>query len=98
MAGIVVIGGELDCAGFRLAGVDTRCPAESELAAEFARALADASLVVLTRRCADGLAPGLLRRALAREAPLVVVMPDIAAPQADTGLVRRIRGVLGISP
>ncbi len=96
MTRIVVIGGELDCAGFRLAGAETRSPAAADVAAAFAQALQSAALVVLTRRCADTLAPDVLARAQACETPLVVVLPDITAPLADTGWARRIRGVLGI--
>jgi vacuolar-type H+-ATPase subunit F/Vma7 len=97
MPGIVFIGDELNSAGFGLAGVSTRSPAATDLAAEFAQALARASLVVLTRRSADCLEPGVIERALARDTPLVVVLPDITEPLADTGCARRIRSVLGIS-
>ncbi len=96
MSPIVVIGDELVCAGFRLAGLDTRTPAPEDLGAEFARALEGASMIVLTRRCADALAPHALRQAMARESPLVVVMPEIVEPQADGGFARRMRAVLGI--
>lgn len=98
MSRIVVIADELNCVGFALAGVDTRSPAAADLAAVFAQALASASLIVLTRRSADALAPGVLARALAREVPLLVVVPDITAPLADTDWARRIRAVLGIAP
>lgn len=98
MAGIIVIGSELDCAGFRLAGLETRSPAAAALEAAFGQALEQATLVVLTRACATALPPGLLARAQARALPLVAVVPDIAAPQADTGMARRIRAALGIGP
>jgi vacuolar-type H+-ATPase subunit F/Vma7 len=96
MAAIVVIGDEPTCAGFRLAGVDAHAPAPAELAAAFERALAGARLVVLTRDCAAALAPETLRAAMAREAPLVVVMPALADPRPDAGFATRIRAVLGI--
>ncbi|MDH5538764.1 MAG: hypothetical protein OEY03_05100 [Rhizobacter sp.] len=96
MSAIVVIGEELDCVAFGLAGVDSRQPAPHELADEFARTLAEASLVVLSRATAQALAPNILRDAMRRESPLVVVLPDIAAPQADEAFARRIRTVLGI--
>jgi vacuolar-type H+-ATPase subunit F/Vma7 len=94
--GIVVFGDELNCVGFHLAGVQTRSPAPADLDAEFTRALATASLVVLSRRTADALAPQTLQRALAGESPLVVVMPDITAPQVDSGMAERVRAALGI--
>jgi len=93
---IVVIGDELSCAGFRLAGARTRNPSPADLEAEFERALASAPLVVLTRRCAAALPPAVLRRAALRETPLVVVMPELASPVPDQGFVRRMRAVLGI--
>jgi vacuolar-type H+-ATPase subunit F/Vma7 len=97
MATIVVIGDALNCVGFRLAGVETRSPAPDELAGEFTRALAAASLIVLGRRTAKALAPRVLQQALAGESPLVVVLPDIAAPAEGAGAVaRRVRAILGI--
>jgi vacuolar-type H+-ATPase subunit F/Vma7 len=95
-ASIVVIADEATCAGFRLAGADTRTPHEADLPAAFATALAQARLVVVTRRFAEALAPDALRDAMARVSPLVVVMPGIDEPEADVGLARRIRAVLGI--
>jgi vacuolar-type H+-ATPase subunit F/Vma7 len=96
MEPIVVIGDELTCAGFRLAGVATRTPAAGEAGAVLAQALGEARLVVLTQALADGVEPGLLRQALAREQPLLVVMPGIAAPDSPSDLSRRTHAVLGI--
>ena len=96
MDAIVVIGDELTCAGFRLAGVATRTPSAAEATAVLALALGEARLVVLTQALADGVEPGLLRQALAREQPLLVVMPDIAEPDARSDLSSRMRAVLGI--
>lgn len=96
MGPVVFIGDEAACAGFRLAGVDARCPDPGEVDAVFTQALATASLVVLTRRCAGTLPPERLHRALPGETPLVFVMPDLTEPRADTGFVRRLRAVLGI--
>ncbi len=96
MAAIVVIGDEPTCAGFRLAGVDAHSPAHAELAAAFERALAGAAMVVLTQDCAAALAPDTLRASMAREAPLVVIMPALADPRPDAGFSARMRAVLGI--
>ena len=97
MSRIVVIANELNGVGFGLAGADVRSPADADVAAVLAQALAGASLVVLTPRSAGALDPGVLGRALARPTPLVVVVPDITAPLADTGLARRMRAVLGVT-
>jgi vacuolar-type H+-ATPase subunit F/Vma7 len=96
MEPIVVIGDELTCAGFRLSGVATRTPAAGEAGAVLARALGEARLVVLTQALADGVEPGLLHQALAREQPLLVVMPGIAEPDALSDLSHRTRVLLGI--
>jgi vacuolar-type H+-ATPase subunit F/Vma7 len=55
-----------------------------------------ARLVVLTRHCAAQLAPATLHAALAREQPLLVVMPDITEPDRPSGVARRMRAILGI--
>ncbi len=96
MTGIVVLGDELHGVGFRLAGIEVHNPPPAELEAQFKRAVDSAALVVLSQRCARGLAPALLRRAMLGETPPVVVMPDIGEPNADTGFVRRMRSLLGI--
>ncbi len=96
MGPLVVLGDEATCAGFALAGVDARAPASAEVPAVFAQALESAAMVVITRRCAAALAPGELRRAVAGERPIVVVMPDLSEPQADSGIAARMRAALGI--
>ncbi|HMN65545.1 MAG: V-type ATP synthase subunit F [Burkholderiaceae bacterium] len=96
MSPIVVIGDEATCAGFRLAGLDTRSPTRDQAGAEFERALASAPMIVLARQIADALAPEVLRAAMMRETPLVVVLPALALPQPDRDFARRMRAVLGI--
>lgn len=93
---LVVLGDEATCAGFALAGVDARAPAPAEVPGVFAQALESAAMVVITRRCAAALAPGELRRAVACERPIVVVMPDLFEPDADPGIAARMRAALGI--
>lgn len=93
---LLVIGDALNVVGFGLAGVAVRSPAPADLEAAFEQALATAQLVVLGRRAADALGPERLRRVWAREQPLLVVLPDIAAPVPDTALEHRLRAVLGI--
>jgi vacuolar-type H+-ATPase subunit F/Vma7 len=94
---LVVIADELDAVGFRLAGVDTLTPAPRDVDAAFANACATtAGLVVVGRRLADALAPGVLARATAAGRPLVAVLPEVVAPAPDAAFERRMRGVLGI--
>lgn len=96
MGPVVVLGDEATCAGFALAGVETLSPSPAEAPAVFARALESASMVVVTLGLAATLSPGALRRAIAGERPIVVVMPDLVDPDADTGVASRVRAVLGI--
>lgn len=97
MGTVVIIGDEAVCAAFRLAGVQTRTPADSEVQAELAQVSSQqATLIVLTRHCAAQLAPATLHAALAREQPLLVVMPDITEPDRPSGVARRMRAILGI--
>lgn len=99
MGDVVMIGDALHGAAFRLAGLDVREPssgAPEALVAEFERARDSAALIVLSRRVAEALPDATLRQALAREAPLVVVLPELTAPAADEALVRRMHAVLGI--
>lgn len=96
MGPVVLLGDELHAAAFRLAGVDARHPAPDALGEAFAQAQRSASLILLTRRCADALPPQALGPALRREAPLVLVLPDLTAPAADEVMYRRMRAVLGI--
>jgi vacuolar-type H+-ATPase subunit F/Vma7 len=93
---VVVIGDRLTCAGFRLAGVEVHSPAPAELQAVFERALDSAQMVVLTRTAATAIEPAALRRAQAREKPLLVVLNDVRDPDAQSDYARRVRAVLGI--
>jgi vacuolar-type H+-ATPase subunit F/Vma7 len=93
---VIVIGDETSCAGYRLAGAEVRSPAPGEVADSFAAALQSAQLVLLTRSAAAALAPSVLMPALARETPLVLVLPDITALHEHPDTARRIRAVLGI--
>jgi vacuolar-type H+-ATPase subunit F/Vma7 len=48
MGPLVVLGDEATCAGFALAGVEALSPSPSDAPGAFARALASASMVVVT--------------------------------------------------
>jgi vacuolar-type H+-ATPase subunit F/Vma7 len=96
MSSIVLIGDQLSCAGFRLAGLDVRVAAAAEVPAAFAAALPGATLVLLSQGAAAALPPATLRRARLQGAPLVAVLPPLGAPQADAALTRRVHAWLGI--
>lgn len=96
MSAIVVLGDELTCTGFRLAGVATRCTAPADAAAAFAQARVDAQLVLLTPALAAALPAGTLHQAQAAAAPPVLVLPDLRDPQPDRAFAQGLRAVLGI--
>lgn len=96
MGAVVVIGDETSCAGYRLAGAEVCSPPPDETASVFTAALQRAQLVLLTQSAATTLPRSLLLPALAREVPLVIVLPDIAALHEHPDATRRIRAVLGI--
>jgi len=98
MQPVVVIGDPLSCAGFRLAGFEVHAPSSQEVKPLFDAALDAAQLIVLTHSAAAALPPATLRDALAREAPLVVVVNDVGAPEREAQTPRAIRAVLGIAP
>jgi vacuolar-type H+-ATPase subunit F/Vma7 len=96
MQPIVFIGDALTGAGFRLAGIEAHAPPAAQVPAVFERALGAARVIVLTRWAARALAPATLRKALAGETPLVVVVNDIREPDREPEVPRAIRAVLGI--
>lgn len=79
MARIVYLGGEVDAAGYRLAGAETRAvlPGGERAAVEEAASTAD--LLLLGAACAPRLGSRELSRLQRREAPLVLVVPDASA-------------------
>ncbi|RIA56145.1 V-type ATP synthase subunit F [Dichotomicrobium thermohalophilum] len=96
MAGIVVIGDEVTCTGFRLAGVDTASPAPEDAATAFAKAREEADVVVVTAEYAQHLPEATLESALAAKHPTVTVIPDIRERERPENLPAKIRATLGI--
>lgn len=76
MNSIIYLGSEAEAAGFRLAGVEARAVAAGSEAAEFARALDEAALLLLGARCAARLPPARLAAARAAAQPLLMVLDD----------------------
>lgn len=97
MARIVFIGGEATAAGFRLAGLDVRTGAASDASALLRQALAERpDCVLLEGTLCDAVPPALLASALAGDAPLFAVVPDVRGRGAPPSLVHYVRGALGI--
>lgn len=96
MPGIVLIGDELACAGFRLAGVEVRPTAAAEVPAAFDAARRQADLVLLGHAAAAALPAEVLRQARLRAQPPVAVLPMLGAPAVDGDFTRRLRALMGL--
>ncbi len=96
MAGVVVIGDELTCTGFRLAGLETASPAPEEVAATFREMRETAGVLVLTAEYARHMPQVMLENALAAKQPTVAVIPDIREREKPEDLPAKIRATLGI--
>ncbi|MCP5269667.1 MAG: hypothetical protein H6932_00360 [Burkholderiaceae bacterium] len=95
-ATVVLIGDDLACAGFRLAGVDARTTAAADVPAAFDTALRHAGLVLLAASAAAALPPAVIDAARRRGQPPVAVLPPLSAPAADAGFVRRLHRLMGL--
>ncbi len=91
MSSIIYLGSEAEAAGFRLAGIEARAVAAGSEAAEFARALTEATLLLIDGRCAARLPAARLADARAAAQPLVLVLDG--ADSADA-----VRRLLGAAP
>lgn len=112
MGPVVVLCDAALASAFRLAGIDARAvvpgpaddgagdgaaePSRAALAEAFDGACAQAALVALAPAVASALGSERIAAAARRLQPLVVVLPEIAAPQPDAAFARRMRGALGI--
>jgi vacuolar-type H+-ATPase subunit F/Vma7 len=96
MSAIIFIGDELTAAGFRLTGVETVVPSDEAVREALAQARARAELVLLTADCARHVPSAELNDALAAEAPIIAIIPDIRMRTPPPDLVRVLRATLGI--
>ncbi len=96
MATTVFIGDELTATGYRLAGAEVATPPPAETAAVFARARAEARLVIVTAEYARMIPADDLDAAIVAETPIVAVVPDILGRTAPPDPARRLRRTLGI--
>jgi vacuolar-type H+-ATPase subunit F/Vma7 len=97
VARIVYIGGEATAAGFRLAGLEVRTGATSDAAVLLRQALAERpDCVLLEGTLCDAVPPALLASAMAGDAPLFAVVPDVRGRGAPPDVVQYVRSALGI--
>jgi vacuolar-type H+-ATPase subunit F/Vma7 len=71
------IGDEVSAAGFALAGIDVHVPSRDKAANLFRRLIGEAQMVLVTAEVAGWMPQEELRKALAAERPLVLVIPDV---------------------
>jgi vacuolar-type H+-ATPase subunit F/Vma7 len=92
---ILFLGGEIEAAAFRLAGVVARVPPAGQEAAAFERARREAAVVLLSSSCASLIPLTALEGAWAAPAPLVLVLPELGGP-ARFDHAARVRRLLGV--
>lgn len=98
MTNAVFIGDEITAAAFRLAGVTPQASAAGDLQRVLESAVDEADLVIIAADYARTLDPELLRSAIRRADPLVLVVPDGGNRHQPEDLDARIDRVLGIEP
>jgi vacuolar-type H+-ATPase subunit F/Vma7 len=97
VAQVVYIGGEATAAGFRLAGVDARVAAASDVAAMLRQAFSERpDCVLLDGALVDGVPASEIEQALVTFAPLFAIVPDIRGRGTPPDLARTVRNALGI--
>jgi vacuolar-type H+-ATPase subunit F/Vma7 len=99
MTRVWYIGDEATAAGYRLAGAETRVPAEGETAEVYRRAVADgADLILLSAERAADLEAAELDAALVGLRPLTAIVPDAFGRHSPPDVAREVRIALGIEP
>jgi vacuolar-type H+-ATPase subunit F/Vma7 len=93
---ILFVGGEIDAAGFRLAGVATRVPLPGEEAAAFDSARSEATVLLVSAACARSIPRAALDAALAAPAPLMLIVPEPAAEDVSFDPAGKVRRLLGV--
>jgi vacuolar-type H+-ATPase subunit F/Vma7 len=93
----VLIGDEVTAAGFRLAGVDVHVPEPASAPELFRRLAREARILLVTAEAAEWLSGEELRRAVAAEDPLVLVIPDVRGRVQPPDLTRDLRRQLGMA-
>jgi len=92
----VFIGDEVSAAAYRLAGMDARVSEPVDAPRAFARAIGEATLVIITANLAAALPGDTLEQAIRLAEPLVVVVPDAGSRQLPEDLDGAVDRVLGI--
>jgi vacuolar-type H+-ATPase subunit F/Vma7 len=92
----IFIGDELSAAGFRLTGIETMVPKAGAADAALRDAGPRAALVIMTAETAQNLPEAELAAAMAADAPVLAIVPDVRLRAPAPDLAKRLRGILGI--
>lgn len=92
----VYIGDEVSAAGFRLAGLQVRVPAEGEYQQALDWAMDQGPLVLISTAVAEQIPAQELDVYLSRVSPAVVVVPDLTGDVPMPDLSTRLRRQLGL--
>jgi vacuolar-type H+-ATPase subunit F/Vma7 len=97
MARIIYVGGEATAAGFRLAGLDVRTGGAKDAPALLRQALAERpECVLLEGTLREAVPPDLLASAMAGDATLFAVVPDVRGRGTPPDVEQYVRSALGI--
>jgi vacuolar-type H+-ATPase subunit F/Vma7 len=91
------IGDEVSAAGFRLAGIDVQVPEPAQTLPLFQRLLGEVDILLITAEAAGRLPEAGLRRAIAADRPLVLVIPDIRGHEEPPDIGAALRRQLGMA-
>jgi vacuolar-type H+-ATPase subunit F/Vma7 len=93
----VFLGDEVSAAGFRLAGVEVHVARPETAPGLFRRLGSEADLILLTAGAAAWVPEEALRRAIVRERPLILVIPDVRGHHTPPDLSAALRRQLGMA-
>jgi vacuolar-type H+-ATPase subunit F/Vma7 len=91
------VGDEVSAAGFRLAGIEVHVPEPAQTAPLFQRLLGEADILLITAEAAGRVSEAGLRRAIAADRPLVLVIPDIRGREEPPDIGGALRRQLGMA-
>jgi vacuolar-type H+-ATPase subunit F/Vma7 len=96
MSAPIFIGDEISASAYRLAGIETRTPAPSELAATLEQTFRESDLVLITAQYAQQLHGDKLAKMQARMQPLLLVVPDVREQVPVPDFAEALRSQLGV--
>jgi vacuolar-type H+-ATPase subunit F/Vma7 len=93
---IAFVGDAIMASGYRLAGVAVHVPSVGEEVAAFERARSEAKVVLVALDIALKIPLPRLEQAIAAQAPLVLIVPDLDGRPSPVDPAARVRRQLGL--